>query len=183
VPSSSFEEGTILLSCKLIIKTFDEKECRINLCIKFTLTSLDLILFFKQYKLINDYNYNYIKKEKAKHEFYYKLDTTFFTINEQIEFEIINNLTKEDIEFYVSAIFWVNNTSKKPELIPGLMNNDKIINFFKIKIPNYSSDNSNDIPKLNFLYEIKINEDLIIYIIIYALIKFDITQLFMFKFI
>ena len=62
------------------------------------------------------------------------------------------------------------------------MNNDKIINSFKIKIPNYSSDNSNDIPKLNCLYEIKINEDLIIYIIIDALIKLDISQLFMYDF-
>ena len=61
------------------------------------------------------------------------------------------------------------------------MENNKIIKSFIIEIPNYSS-NLIDIPRLNCIYEIMINEDFIINIIIDTIIRPNISKLYMYDF-
>ena len=176
-----YKEGTISLSCKLIINTIDKKkECTINLYIKFDLIQINLLLSCKQYKLIN--NYKFIKEKNDLQELYYKLDTSCIYNNEQIDFEIINVQSKEDVLFCISVKSLENNTSKKPNIIAKKKENNKIKNYFNLIIPNYGNDFPNEIPRLNCVYEIMINENFVIYIIIDAVIKCYISELYMYDF-
>ena len=96
----------------------------------------------------------------------------------------MNNQANEDILFCVSVKSLDNNTSKKPKLITETMEKNKIIKSFKIEIPNYNSKEFlNDIPRLNCIYEIMINENFIIFIIIDALIKLNISKLLVYDFL
>lgn len=45
-----------------------------------------------------------------------------------------------------------NNTSKKPELESKYMEKNKIKNSFQIIIPNYNSQQNDEIPRLNCIY-------------------------------
>ena len=74
-----------------------------------------------------------------------------------------------------------NNTFKKPELDSKYMEKNKIKKTFQIIIPNYNSETI-EIPRLNCIYEIMINENFIIYIIIDAIIKSNIYKLFVYGF-
>ena len=111
-------------------------------------------------------------------ELYYKLDASTLTSNEHIDFVIMNNYSREDIIFCVSVKSLDNNSSKKPEVYSKNMKKNKIKESFQIIIPNYNYEIIDEIPRLNCMYEIMINENFVIYIIIDAIIKSNIYKFY-----
>ena len=141
---------------------------------------INLLLSCNQYNLIN--NYNCTEEKKAVNELYYKLDASTLTSNEHIDFSIMNNYSREDIIFCVSVKSLDNNSSKKPEVYSKNMKKNKIKESFQIIIPNYNYEIIDEIPRLNCMYEIMINENFVIYIIIDAIIKSNIYKLYIYDF-
>ena len=94
----------------------------------------------------------------------------------------MNNYSREDIIFYISVKSLDNNTSKKPEIYSKNMEKMKIKESFQIIIPNYNNEISDEIPRLNCMYEIMINENFVIYIIIDAIIKSNVYKLLVYDF-
>ena len=141
---------------------------------------INLLLSCNQYNLIN--NYNYTEEKKAVNELYYKLDASTLTSNEHIDLAIMNNYSREDIIFCVSVKSLDNNSSKKPEVYSKNMKKNKIKESFQIIIPNYNYEIIDEIPRLNCMYEIMINENFVIYIIIDAIIKSNIYKFYIYDF-
>ena len=161
----SFEEETIQIEAVLNIETISGKKLDLN--VKFILTTMPIsvIISCKEFELIKETPKN---DSNAIFEHCFRLNATKLSENQEIHFELSNQKNEEElIEFYLSVESLENNTSTMP-----IFSNSKLTNKFSITIPSNDYDsNDNDISIIHCIFEIFVNKNFIIYIIIDSFIK------------
>ena len=161
----SFDEETIQIEAVLNIETISGKKLDLKVKFIFTTIPISVLISCKEFELI---------KEKPKNdsnvvfEHYFRLNAPELSENQEIHFELLNHINeKEPIEFYLSVESLENNTSTMP-----IFSNSKLTNKFSITVPSNDYDsNGNDISKIHCIFEIFVNKNFIIYIIIDSFIK------------
>ena len=171
----TFEEDTIQISSVLNIESISGKKLDLNVNIILTTIPISVLISCKEYKLIKEkINYdNSITFEQC-----FKLDSNEFIGEEEINFELLNYKENEPIEFFVSAKSLENNSSNIP-----IFSRIKQKNNFKITIPKYDFDsNDGEVPRLHCMFEIFVNKNFVVYIIIDSLIRPNLTLFKMYDF-
>ena len=171
----TFEEETFKINSTLHIESSSGKKLKLNVNIILITEPISFIISCKEYELIQ-LKEMINKEESFSYEFEqcFKLDAYELPENKEINFELINCLEKEPIEFYINAKSFKDNTSNMPNFSKNKQKKD-----FKITIPEFNFQiDDNEIQRLNCKIIIYINKNIVINIFIDSLIK---PNFFVFK--
>ncbi len=171
----TFEEETIQICSVLELESSSGLKLELKVNIILTIIPISVLISCREYKLIKQkINYD----SNITFEQCFKLDSTEFKGDEEINFDLANYNTSDSIEFFLSLKSLKNNTSNKPSILTIKQKNN-----FKITIPKYYyNSNENEIPRLNCILEVYINKNFVIYILIDALIRPNINIIKMYDF-
>ena len=171
----TFEEETIKINSLLKFETISEKKLELETNIILTTIPLSILISCREYKLIKQKtNYDsHIQFEQS-----FKIDCNEFIANEEINFDLENYNNNDSIEFFLCVKSLNENTSEKPNFLTTKQKNS-----FRITIPKYNfNSNDTEIPRLNCVIEVNINNNFAIYIIIDSLIRPNINILKMYDY-